>query len=936
MSGLESSALIAKARAALHESKKLLLVLDIDHTLVHCTKDERAEIIFKDPVMRKEVHKMYFQETEDKPYYLKLRPFIKPFLETLSQFYHLAVYTMGGKAYALKVMKLIDPNNKILKGRLVCRDDHPNDNRKILQRMFPCDERMVLVVDDRTDVWTTPLNVLKVYKYDFWPSDAGDDDDLMSPMEGKKETPDEVWTLDLLKQKNHDNILGTTANVLQSIHRVYFHDPSLYMNLKMSASVIYHQLKKRVFHGVHIVFSGVFPSISDPRNAEEWKLSEEYGATCHTELSDEVTHVVSARAGTAKVHRARKMDVYVIHINWLRQSIIHFVRMFEPDFPIGSKVRPRPISANCSRPVDIIELSDFLLDKKKAPPRVCRPSELHMPELDQNSSKFDRKKYEKYRYLAIQRRHLLLDGKVQQQAVKPPAVKNTPKAISTQKNSRPEYLAPVPSIPSKKLTKSISKPTQPTPLMPTFGTAPLMPTPNNSLQTNQIQTSLLVPRRRARRRPKELTTNQQASRNNLKVPAYKPKSTQSQVYQLQKKATKPQKPNFQTQQKAPKVQQPVIQTQFQPLAGSSPFPTSVQPPGKKITPPRAPKKVENTLEERVKEEVVKFLKGKFWTPTEIIYVHLRKRFSMKSLRNVGLSNPEKYYSGVDTFRTTKAQNRILVRYSSPSSRRNFSKMKKRAGDSLDDTAPPRKRKKVSGGESRERSPIPSFEKSLISAHSKREKMYKDLCPEVKKNTKTKKRKPWPNFTRGEKDVLLYGPPGQERALHPLNPKDLRSKSRCKFFKEGSCLKKQCPFLHHEAQLYLRPPNDEWKPLSLSDYKNKSARNRKSPRNEIRRKNQQLDDSFLSSEDDDYFSEEEYESSPDDDFASLLQQHLKIPSKRKRQDSKNLKRRPFKPKIVEDSEEEIDKTENKMMKAAAKIEKPDEEPEEGEILSDEDS
>lgn len=88
---VQTQDLIAKAVNALHQSKKLLLVLDIDHTLVHCTKDERADIVFQDPQMNRESFKMYFKETGNKPYYLKLRPFIGPFLETLSQFFHLAV-----------------------------------------------------------------------------------------------------------------------------------------------------------------------------------------------------------------------------------------------------------------------------------------------------------------------------------------------------------------------------------------------------------------------------------------------------------------------------------------------------------------------------------------------------------------------------------------------------------------------------------------------------------------------------------------------------------------------------------------------------------------------------------------------------------------------------------------------------------------------------
>eukprot|EP00494_Astrolonche_serrata_P025180 UN25441 len=304
-------------------------------------------------------------------------------------------------------MKIIDPDNSILKGRLVCRDDHPNDNIKVLQRMFPCDERMVLVVDDRVDVWQTPQNVLKIYKYDFWPSDADDNTDLMSPgIHGTQPTPDEDWQIECLRQRNHDNILGTTANILQAVHRVYYFKADLYRQMKVCAHVIYSQLQKRVFYGVHLVFSGVFPNSSAPHKTQEWKLAEQYGAKCYMTLNDKITHVVAARAGTAKVHRARKMDIYVVHINWLRQSIIHFVRMFEPDFPIGSRVKTANVSAHCSRPIEVVPLSNFLL-VDSAKPRLYRPSELHMPELDPTNPKFNHQKYQKYKYFVMQQKELL-------------------------------------------------------------------------------------------------------------------------------------------------------------------------------------------------------------------------------------------------------------------------------------------------------------------------------------------------------------------------------------------------------------------------------------------------------------------------------------------------------------------------------------------------
>eukprot|EP00493_Phyllostaurus_siculus_P025278 UN25622 len=230
----------------------------------------------------------------------------------------------------------------------------------------------------------------------------------MAPQEGRgRTTPDEDWAVDKLRQRNHDNILGTTANVLQAIHRIYYHNESLFRSHQVCAYEIYSKLQKRVFSGVHIVFSGVFPNNERPEDTQEWKLAVQYGATCHLELNSQVTHVVAARAGTAKVHKARKLDVYVVHINWLRQSVIHFIRMFEPDFPIGSRVKPTTVSAHCSQPIDIMELSDFILDSTRKKPKIFRPSELYLSILDKNHPDFDQEKYNKYKYFVQQRDALL-------------------------------------------------------------------------------------------------------------------------------------------------------------------------------------------------------------------------------------------------------------------------------------------------------------------------------------------------------------------------------------------------------------------------------------------------------------------------------------------------------------------------------------------------
>lgn len=159
-------------------ARKLSLVLDLDHTLVHATDDPRAAATLlssppganlssigtvKLPSMRSAMH-------------IKLRPYLAQFLERASSKFQLHIYTMGSRQYADKVAELIDPNKTFFHGRITSRDDFSEGlfNQKSIRRLFPCDDSMALIVDDREDVWTSAKrldympNLVRAAPYVFW------------------------------------------------------------------------------------------------------------------------------------------------------------------------------------------------------------------------------------------------------------------------------------------------------------------------------------------------------------------------------------------------------------------------------------------------------------------------------------------------------------------------------------------------------------------------------------------------------------------------------------------------------------------------------------------------------------------------------------------------------------------------------------------------
>lgn len=166
-----------EAKRRLLASKKLSLVVDLDQTIIHATVDPTVAEWQQDEKHPnhgavKDVRK--FQLIDDGPgargcwYYIKLRPGLQTFLENVSKMYELHIYTMGTRAYAQNIATIIDPGRKIFGDRILSRDESGSLVAKSLQRLFPVDTKMVVIIDDRGDVWNWNENFIKVTPYDFF------------------------------------------------------------------------------------------------------------------------------------------------------------------------------------------------------------------------------------------------------------------------------------------------------------------------------------------------------------------------------------------------------------------------------------------------------------------------------------------------------------------------------------------------------------------------------------------------------------------------------------------------------------------------------------------------------------------------------------------------------------------------------------------------
>ena len=169
------------------EERKLILVVDLDQTVIHATVDPTVGEWQRDPSNPnyksvKDVKSFCLEEQQIIPagwhgpafaptncwYYVKLRPGLEEFLELVSKIFELHIYTMASRNYAMTITRMIDPTGKYFGDRIMSRDESGSLTHKNLKRLFPIYQSMVAIIDDRGDVWQWAENLIKVIPYDFF------------------------------------------------------------------------------------------------------------------------------------------------------------------------------------------------------------------------------------------------------------------------------------------------------------------------------------------------------------------------------------------------------------------------------------------------------------------------------------------------------------------------------------------------------------------------------------------------------------------------------------------------------------------------------------------------------------------------------------------------------------------------------------------------
>ncbi|XP_041984430.1 RNA polymerase II subunit A C-terminal domain phosphatase [Aricia agestis] len=414
--------------------RKLVLLVDLDQTLVHTTNDDIP------PNLKGVLH--FFLRgpgNQGRWCHTRLRPRTQEFLESAAKNYELHVCTFGARQYAHAVAELLDPGKKYFSHRILSRDECFDARTKSanLKALFPCGDNMVCIIDDREDVWRHAANLIHVRPYSFFQStgdinapppfleeksklggkngsqvnndlptlDAepiiekndteskenidvkvndGDNGKVVDKDKSEKSDKPEItekieksekvdiqdapklaatgqaWIKNAdgeLEAEDPDDYLIYLEDILKRIHK-HFYDVYDKMGKKEIPDLkfIIPEVKSKVLSGVSLVFSGLVPTHQRLETSRAYLVAKSLGAEVTQDFTENSTHLVAVRSGTAKVNASRKMveskKLQVVTPEWLWSCAERWERVDERLYPLqrGGQSTARRPPAHCSSP----------------------------------------------------------------------------------------------------------------------------------------------------------------------------------------------------------------------------------------------------------------------------------------------------------------------------------------------------------------------------------------------------------------------------------------------------------------------------------------------------------------------------------------------------------------------------------------------------------
>lgn len=98
------------------KDRKLVLLVDLDQTLIHTTNDNI-------PANLKNVHHFQLYGPTSPWYHTRLRPRTHEFLNNIYDYFELHICTFGARNYAHMIAFYLDENQRFFSNRILSRDE---------------------------------------------------------------------------------------------------------------------------------------------------------------------------------------------------------------------------------------------------------------------------------------------------------------------------------------------------------------------------------------------------------------------------------------------------------------------------------------------------------------------------------------------------------------------------------------------------------------------------------------------------------------------------------------------------------------------------------------------------------------------------------------------------------------------------------------------
>ncbi|XP_031473757.1 RNA polymerase II C-terminal domain phosphatase-like 4 isoform X1 [Nymphaea colorata] len=314
--------------------QKLYLILDLDHTLLNSTR--LADI---SPQEEAYVTETYLKRQSDASrgdtamlfrldrmhMMTKLRPYVHTFLREASTMFEMYIYTMAERPYALEMANMLDPKGVYFPSKVISQADCTQKHQKGLDVVLGL-ESAVVILDDTEMVWQKHKeNLILMERYHFFASSCHqygfNNKSLTELMRDESES---------------EGALATILNVLKRVHAKFF-DPGLEDYTDRDVREVLKAIRKDILKGCKIMFSRVHPTRCPADTQPLWKMAENLGAACSTEIDSSITHVVTVDLGTEKSRWAVQQKKFVVSPGWLEAANYLWQRQPEERFPVTSK-----------------------------------------------------------------------------------------------------------------------------------------------------------------------------------------------------------------------------------------------------------------------------------------------------------------------------------------------------------------------------------------------------------------------------------------------------------------------------------------------------------------------------------------------------------------------------------------------------------------------